>query len=187
MMDWYYSCLHHPGAARMSLTINDFFHWYGIPNDIIKFVSKCDTYQLKKITGVKHYSKLPLSTLLYMDPWEIVQVDMIGPWTVKFKLTKQGKTVQKDINGLIMLDCVSIVHAIFDKEWLCRYHRPTTIIHDTGNEFNALEFQELLQSYGIFAKSTTVKNHQANLIIKNNTPHNGRHATYYSFHTRELV
>ena len=58
------------------------------------------------------------------------------------------------------------VSQLFDKEWLCRYPRPTALIHDNGNEFNSLEFQELLQSYGIIAKPTTVKNPQANSMIE---------------------
>ena len=62
MMDWYHSCLHRHGAERMSLTIRQFFYWYGIKRDIIEFVSKCSTCQSKKITGVKKYSKLPLTT-----------------------------------------------------------------------------------------------------------------------------
>ena len=34
------------------------------------------------------------------------------------------------------------------------------VIPDNGNEFNGLEFQELLQSFGITAKPTTVKTPQ---------------------------
>ena len=34
MMNWYHSSLHHPGAERMSLTIRQYFYWYGIKKDI---------------------------------------------------------------------------------------------------------------------------------------------------------
>ena len=40
------------------------------------------------------------------------------------------------------------------------------MIHDNGNEFTGIEFQELLQSYGINSKPTTVKNPQANSIVE---------------------
>jgi len=33
--------------------------------------------------------------MLDTNPWETVQVDMIGPWTVKFKLTNEGKKFMK--------------------------------------------------------------------------------------------
>ena len=52
--------------------------------------------------GVKKYAKLPLTTLLDTNPWETVQVDMIGPWTVQFKLTNEGKTISRQIKALTM-------------------------------------------------------------------------------------
>jgi hypothetical protein len=54
----------------------------------------------------------------------------------------------------------------FDKEWLCRYPRPSECCHDNGNKFVGIEFQELLDSYGIKSKLTTVKNLQANAIVE---------------------
>ena len=54
---------------------------------------------------------------------------------------------------------------LFDKVWLCRYPRPKNVIHDNGTEFSS-EFLELLASYGINSKLTTVKNPQANAMIE---------------------
>ena len=45
MMNWYHSRFHHPGTERISLTIRQYFHWYGIKKDITDFVSKCATCQ----------------------------------------------------------------------------------------------------------------------------------------------
>ena len=53
-----------------------------------------------------------------------------------------------------------------DQVWLCRYPRPVDCLHDNGTEFVSAEFQELLQSYGIKSKLTTVKNPQANGILE---------------------
>jgi hypothetical protein len=53
-----------------------------------------------------------------------------------------------------------------DQVWLCRYPRPVDCLHDNGTEFVSAEFQELLQSYGIRSKLTTVKNPQANGILE---------------------
>jgi len=121
--------------------------------------------------GSKKYTKLPLTTLLDTNPWETVQVDMIGYWTVKFKLTNKGKTITRQSKALTMVDRATSwpefgavrkitsahVSQLFDKEWLYCYPRPTIVIHDNGNKFNSLEFQELLQSFGITAKLMTVK------------------------------
>lgn len=54
----------------------------------------------------------------------------------------------------------------FDQEWRCRYPRPLTCAHDNGAELIGFEFQEMLQSYGMISKSTTVKNPQANAILE---------------------
>ena len=54
----------------------------------------------------------------------------------------------------------------FKKNWLCRYPRPQKVIHNNGNEFMGCEFQELLDSYGIEVKPTTVKNPTANAIVE---------------------
>jgi transposase InsO family protein len=50
--------------------------------------------------------------------------------------------------------------------WLCHYPQPVYCLHDNGTEFVSAEFQELLQSYGIRSKLTTVKNPQANGILE---------------------
>ena len=60
---------------------------------------------------------------------------------------------------------VSIVK-LFDQEWLYQHPRPERVIHDNGNEFLGAEFQEMLHSFDITPKSTTVKNPQANSVIK---------------------
>ena len=51
---------------------------------------------------------------------------------------------------------------LVDSEWFCRYPRPLVCRYDHGIEFEGREFQELLQSYGIKGKPTTVKNPQGN-------------------------
>ena len=58
------------------------------------------------------------------------------------------------------------VSLLFDKDWLCRYPRPKMDVHDNGGEFNGFEFQEILSSYAIVAKPTTVNNPRANSVAK---------------------
>ena len=48
---------------------------------------------------------------------------------------------------------------------MCRYPRPRYVIFDNGTEFTS-EFRELLLSYGITPKQTTIKNPQANSIVE---------------------
>jgi transposase InsO family protein len=43
---------------------------------------------------------------------------------------------------------------------------PRQVVHDNGKEFMGCEFQELLESYSIKSKPTTVKNPTANGIVE---------------------
>jgi hypothetical protein len=60
---------------------------------------------------------------------------------------------------IVVLDKESrtLAHA-FDHSWLCHYPRPLICLHDKGTKFTGIEFQELLQSYGIKAVITTTAN-----------------------------
>jgi len=57
------------------------------------------------------------------------------------------------------------ISLIFDREWLCRYAHPKMVIFDSGTEFSS-EFYELLHSYRIQPKATTIKNPQSNAIVE---------------------
>jgi hypothetical protein len=54
-----------------------------------------------------------------------------------------------------------LVHAT----WFCRYPHCRNIIYDNGSEFK-LHFQSLCNSFGLKHKPTSVKNPQANAILK---------------------
>jgi hypothetical protein len=54
----------------------------------------------------------------------------------------------------------------FNKGWLCRYPCPHKVVHDNGPEFMGCKFKEMLDSYGIKSKPTTIKNLTANAIVK---------------------
>jgi transposase InsO family protein len=54
----------------------------------------------------------------------------------------------------------------FDQQWLSRHPCPLECVHDNGNKFMGIEFQELQLSYGIKPKPTTVKNPQAKAIVE---------------------
>ena len=59
-----------------------------------------------------------------------------------------------------------IVARAFDRAWLCRYPCPMSCLHDRGTEFTGIEFQELLDSYGIRSRTSTAGNPQSNAILE---------------------
>ncbi len=131
---------------------------------------------------MKKYGKIPLPTHRNLAPWEEIHVDLIGPWDVRYNSTLiPGKTTVEKIQALTIIDkatgwpeFVAIknktsqhITLLFDSEWLCRYPRPARVVYDNGTEFTGQEFQELLDSYGIKAVSTTVRNPKSNGVKKN--------------------
>ena len=80
--------------------------WPGANEDVKRHVKSCAKCQRFKITGVKNYGKIPL----VVDdgcqaPFDVVHLDMIGPWQVKF--SRGTKTITKDIKALTMVDRAS--------------------------------------------------------------------------------
>ena len=129
----------------------------------------------------KLHGKIPLNPALRgKNPWDKVQVDCCGPWTIRYHNEVTGKISSFQIHLLSMVDVcngwpefarINSANSIatakaFDKNWLCRYPRPLECGHDNGKEFLGIEFQELLTSYGIKSKPTTVKNPRANAIVE---------------------
>ena len=104
----------------------------------------------------KKYGHLPAKEAEYL-PWERVNVDLIGPYTVR---TKEDSI--QELRALTMIDpatgwfetspisdksAVTVMTA-FNNHWLCRYPQPRYIGFDNGSEFKA-QFLETCTNYGV--------------------------------------
>ncbi|OWY92888.1 Pol Polyprotein [Phytophthora megakarya] len=160
LVDWYHQNLVHPGPERQFKTMRQALYWLSMETFIAKQLKTCLVCKRAKVHGGKQdYGLLPPRSLKTVNPWDLVHVDLIGPY-------------DGDGYGITMIDHATRWLEIgvqpdkesrttaesFDRGWLCRYPRPRQVIHDTGPEFTGNEFQELLKSYGIEAKPITVKN-----------------------------
>jgi hypothetical protein len=111
---------------------------------------------MHKIVGRKKDGKLPLvSALRDYSPWEKVQLDCIGPLTIKHKHPVSGKEIVMETHLLIMLDACTnwpefarLSNAtakqtaiLFDKKWMSHYPRPIKVGYDNGTEFTCSDFQ----------------------------------------------
>lgn len=181
VIDWYHTNLRHPGVTRTANSIAQIFGWRGMRTQVEEHVKSCDECQRHKIVGKPSYGKLPLVPALRdKKPFEKVHVDCAGPWTVRVKDDLDSVESPYQIHILSMVDACSSwcelaliptansksVAAQFDANWLCRYPRPSEVGHDNGNEFMGEEFQELLISYDIKSKPTTVKNPTAQSVVE---------------------
>ena len=107
------------------------------------------------------------------DPWVIVCVDLVGPFTIK----TTSKT--NSLLALTMIDpatgwfdivkatnkLASSIQDLFHNTWLARYPCTQFIVCDNGGKFKG-DFKQMCDNYGIKAKATTSHNPQANAIIE---------------------
>jgi hypothetical protein len=143
----------------------------------IKHCNTCQHYKTQR----KKYGHVPVLDKQHnANPWHSIAVDTIGPWIIlqsphssksKESMTLQALTII-DLNTHLMeivalknKESITVARSL-DQVWLCRYPRSVDCLHDNGTEFVSTKFQELLQSYGIRSKLTTVKNPQANGILE---------------------
>ena len=173
-IDWYHTTLCHPGENRTEETIRQHFYWKGMRDQVLKSCGKCIQCQFTKKKTIK-YGKLPPKTA-EADPWEVVCVDLIGPYLIPQKGTKE----RLQLHCLTMIDPATSwfeIVAIESKEalevanaaeltWFTRYPWPNQIIFDRGSEFMG-EFTKMAsRDYGLKTKPITARNPQANAIVE---------------------
>ena len=164
---WYHKNLQHPGVIRTYKTSSSHFCYTILEKYVDLYIKKCFIYvKTKKLT--RNYDHLPPTKNVY-DPWECVHIDLISSWifTDSTEATFSLKAVTLRWPKIKESDSKTIhnVSNIFDNESLCRYPRPHYVIFDSDTEFGS-NFRELLESYSIVPKQTTIKNPHANVYIE---------------------
>ena len=123
-------------------------------------------------THRRKYGKLPFKEP-EDKPWNATCVDLIGPYDVTTEddreLSLSAMTICDPVTGWFEIvetpnKSAKMTAKKLDQTWFCRYPRPERCIFDNGNEFLGTEFQKMLESHGVTAAPTTVKNPQANYV-----------------------
>jgi hypothetical protein len=137
---------------------------------ICEVLHKCQLCKKQR----KKYGKLPLKNKEPGVPWNCVDLDMIGPWSVH---ASDGKT--HELQALTMIDPatgwfgifkVTEIHSkqcadAFNNIWLSRYPRPQHVGYDNGSEFKKV-FDNMQTTYGLKKHNSTTANPQSNGIIE---------------------
>ena len=171
VLSWYHEYLLHPGQTRTEKTIRNTMTWPGLTQDVERLCSTCPVCQLTKRER-KKYGLLPPKTA-ESDPWVMVCVDLVGPFTIKTPLKTHSLlalTIIDPATGWFEIaeannKSAASIQDLFHNTWLARYPRPQFIVFDNGGEFKR-EFKQMCNNYGIIAKPTTSHNPQANSIIE---------------------
>ena len=80
-MNWYHEYLVHPGKVRMLETMANIMYWPKMAEHVDRFVKSCHKCQIAK-KNRKKYGHLP-PKVAEVEPWRRVNVDLIGPYSVK--------------------------------------------------------------------------------------------------------
>ena len=172
LIDQYHSLLNHPGMTRMEATMRHVFDFRGLREKVETFCRTCHICQMTK-KQKKKYGHLPPKEAEEAIPWKRVNVDVVGPYTVK---TPKGK---RTLIAMTMIDPATgwfeiapleendsySTQKVFDSYWLARYPRPKYCGCDNGSHFKRY-FTELIDNYGLIRKPSTEYNPQSNGIIE---------------------
>jgi hypothetical protein len=171
MLEWYHDYLIHPGKTRMEATIRQNFTWPGLTPQVKEWCKTCHTCQMFKKQR-KKYGHLPPKQA-ETNPWTRVNVDLVGPYTIKTPKKKhqlRAMTMIDPATGWFEIAAIvnpnsDTTQRVLDSCWLARYPRPQEIGFDNGSEFKWL-FSELCDNMGIIKKPSTEYNPQSNAIVE---------------------
>jgi hypothetical protein len=145
--------------------------WPGLTQDVERLCSTCPVCQLTKQER-KKYGLLPPKTE-ESDPWVMICVDLVGPFTIMTPLKAHSLlafTMIDPATGWFQIVeatnmSAASIQYLFHNTWMARYPRSQLIVFDNGGEFKR-EFKQMCNNYGIKAKPTTENNPQAYAIIE---------------------
>jgi hypothetical protein len=172
LIQWYHQALRHPGLHRLLQTMTMHLHHPNMRAMTEDITLHCDACQRQKLQGPQYTHLPPREAALV--PWEEVTLDLIGPWTIKLdnnSYSFYALTIIDPVTNFpdaVRLQNKTALHVglQFENLWLSRYPRPTRCIHDRGTEFMGVDFQRVLQRFGIKDVPTSVRNPQSNAICE---------------------
>jgi hypothetical protein len=156
----------------MEATLRKNLIWPNLKNDVEATVKNYHECQIGKKVRNK-YGDLPEKLAERPIAWNRIDVDLIGPLTIK---NPSGK---RELLALTMIDHSTSWFQVkdvknksakesmntFDDVWLSRYPRPEYIGFDNGGAYKNV-FEELVDNYGIKKNNSTQFNPQSNVIIE---------------------
>ena len=96
LLEWYHGTLQHPGSRRLEESVRANFTCPGIGNLCKEITGKCEICSEMKLTNVVKDGKIPLRDDKVIKPWELLSVDLCGPWkvTCEYEEAEEGVDMQ---------------------------------------------------------------------------------------------
>jgi hypothetical protein len=136
--------------------------WPGLTQDVERLCSTCQICQLTKRER-KKYGLLP-QKIAGSDPWIMVCVDLVDPFTIKTPLKIQSLLTLTMIDPTIgWFEIVKAtnksdvsIHDLLHNIWLARFPCPQIIVFDNGGEF-ILEIKQCATTMELWPNRLQVK------------------------------
>lgn len=155
----------HPGTKETLRAISQSYYWLGLSDDVQQYVKKCWICASLKRGPLQE--KAPLKPHNPTTPWEVVAIDIMGPYT---KTTKNNRFVfvitdlfSRWVEAYATAKTESSdVIQILEEEVFTRFGYPKAILSDNGPQFTSIEWDGALRRWGALHWTTPVYHPQAN-------------------------
>uniref|UniRef100_A0ABD2W970 RNA-directed DNA polymerase n=1 Tax=Trichogramma kaykai TaxID=54128 RepID=A0ABD2W970_9HYME len=149
----------HKGISKTVRRMRPLYYWKSMKSDIIKFIQRCDTCQLKKLVRKKVRQPMVISDTPY-DAMQKVAIDIVGPLPRTKKGNNNILTIQcnltKFCRAIALQDATAeTVADAFLKEFICIFSCPQIILSDQGTNFTSKVFVNLAKAFKIKTVTTT--------------------------------
>ena len=159
----------HQDASRTIKIMQRYVYWFGMTEDVKRYVRYCVICKAAKTPADKKQGYLKLFTA--KAPFSMVGIDIVGPLPV----TKRGNryiltTIDRFSRYIHLIPLESItaenVAVEFRAQYLLVYGFPEQILSDRGSQFTSSIFRILMKLFGIQKLFTSPYHPQSNGMIE---------------------
>jgi hypothetical protein len=155
----------HLGAKKTLEKLSSRFLWKNMRSDVEQVCRECPECSINK----KQRVKAPLTPIIALRPWNIVGVDIVGPFPPSQEHEYRNILIVVDyfskwVELLPMEDASgALVTDLMRRKIFSRYGNPSLLISDDGSQFmKSTEFNALLARLKIARANAAVEHQQAN-------------------------
>jgi hypothetical protein len=145
--------------------------WFGMQEDIYKYISSCPLCQACKNPNVKPAGVM--KSVQTRGPWDMLAVDLMGPLPTTPRGNTQLLVVVDHFSKWVELFPIRKATAFavaqkLENEVFCRWGAPSSLLSDNGKQFVASLTRKMCKNWGVRQKFTSFYHPQCNITERVN-------------------
>jgi hypothetical protein len=161
----------HLGFRKTMLRLIRRVFWFGMQEDIFKYILSCPKCQYTKNPTTKPSGQM--KSAKSKGPWDILACDLVGPLVSSRRGNTQLLVVVDHFSKWVELFPLrkATAHAvanILEKQIFCRWGAPACLLSDNGTQFTSKLLKSVCKTWGVRNKYTTFYHPQANITERIN-------------------